>query len=98
MYLARHSRHRADGVSHRRSVTRVRLFRSECRVWERAVPVVHVVSMVRVVRPRAVRAVLVTTSMWQRGGWDAPVNNLMVRSQSACSFRALEFPIPAGGR
>jgi len=27
------------------------------------------------------------TSMWQRRRWDAPVNNLMVRSQSACSFQ-----------
>jgi len=44
--------------------------------------------VVPVVRAGAVRAVLVTTSMWQRGGCkDAPVNNLMVRSQSACSFQ-----------
>jgi hypothetical protein len=25
--------------------------------------------------------------MWQRGGWDAPVNNLMVRRQLARSFQ-----------
>ena len=67
----------------------VRLFRSERRVRERAVPVV------RVVRAGAVRAVLVTTSMRQRGGWDAPVNNLMIRSQLACPFRV---PGIAGSR
>jgi hypothetical protein len=59
----------------------VRFFRGERRVRVREVPVV------RVVRAGAVRAVLVTTSMWQRGGWDAPVNNLTVRSQLACSFQ-----------
>ena len=29
---------------------------------------------------------------------DAPVNNLMVRSQLACSFQGLELPVPADGR
>jgi len=48
-------------------MTWVRLLRSERWVREQAVPVV------RAVRAGAVRAVLVTTSMWQRGGWDAPV-------------------------
>jgi hypothetical protein len=68
----------------------VRLLRSERRVREQAVPVV------RVVRVGAVRAALVTTSMWQRGGCkDAPVNNLMVRSQLACSFQG---PGIAGSR
>jgi len=47
----------------------VQLLRGESRVRERAVPVV------RVVRAGAVRAALVTTSMWQRGGWGAPENN-----------------------
>jgi len=33
--------------------------------------------------------------MRQRTGCkDVPVNNLMVRSQLACSFRVLELPIP----
>jgi len=73
----------------------VRLFRNERRVWERAVPVVRVV---QAARAGAVRAVLVTTSMWQRGGWGASANNLMVRSQLARSFQGLELPIPAKGR
>ena len=77
------------GGYNRLNVTRVRLLRSERRVRERAVPVVCVV------RAGAVRAVLVTTSMWQQGGWGAPVNNLMVRSQSACSFHG---PGIAGSR
>ena len=66
------------------------------RVREQAVPVVRVVQAARPVR---CGRPLVTTSMWQRGGGrDAPVNNLMVRSQSACSFRVLELPVPAEGR
>jgi len=77
------------GGYNRLNVTRVRLLRSERRVRERAVPVVCVV------RAGAVRAVLVTTSMWQQGGWGAPVNNLMVRSQLACSFQG---PGIAGSR
>jgi len=78
------------GGYNRLNVTRVRLLRSERRVRERAVPVVCVV------RAGAVRAVLVTTSMWQRGGCKgAPVNNLMVRSQLACSFQG---PGIAGSR
>jgi hypothetical protein len=38
----------------------------------------------------------VTAAMWQRdGSMDAPVNKLMVRSQSACSFQG---PGIAGSR
>jgi len=37
-------------------------------VREQAVPVVRVVRVVRAARAGEVRAVLVTTSMWQRGG------------------------------
>jgi len=52
-------------------------------VREQAVPVVRVVraarpvraGAVRAARAGAVRAALVTTSMCQRGGWDAPENN-----------------------
>ena len=44
----------------------------ERRVREQAVPVV---CAVQAVRAGAVRAVLAATSMWQRGGWDAPENN-----------------------
>jgi hypothetical protein len=66
----------------RHSATWVRFFRGERRVRVREVPVV------RVVRAGAVRAVLVTTSMpHRRGSEGAPVNNLMVRSQLACSFQ-----------
>ena len=42
-------------------------------MWEQAVPVVPVV---QAARAGAVRAVLVTTSMWQRGGY----NNVAVTS------------------
>jgi len=53
----------------------VRLLRSEGRVRERAVPVVRVV---QAVRSGAVRAALVTTSLWQRGG----CNDIVVTSTS----------------
>ena len=49
------------------------------------------VPVVPVMRSRGVRAVPVTTSMWL----GAPVNNLMVRSQLACSFQG---PGIAGSR
>ena len=62
----------------------VRLLRGESRVRERAVPVVRAV---RAVRAGAVRAVLVTTLMWQRGGWDAPENNLEVSAAAARIMR-----------
>ena len=55
----------------------VRLFRSERRMREQAVPVV---------RAGTVRAALVTTSMWQRGGCkDAPENNLELPSRPLAS-------------
>ena len=54
---------------HRHNTTRVRLFRRERRLREQTVPVVLAV---RAGAVRAalvtVRAALVTTSMWQRGG------------------------------
>ena len=51
-------------------------------VRERAVRVVRVVRTVR-----CGRVLVTTTSRSQRGGWGASANNLMVRSQSACSFQ-----------
>jgi hypothetical protein len=48
------------------------------------VPVVSVVRVVQAARAGAVRAALVTTSMWQRGGWDASANNPSIRGSAAC--------------
>ena len=45
---------------------------------EQAVPVVRVVQAARLVPPVRCGRPLVTTSMWQRDGWDAPENNLEV--------------------
>jgi hypothetical protein len=66
-------------------VARVQLFRSERRVREQAVPVVPVV---QTTRAGAVRAALVTTSMWQRGGGKgAPENDRMVSVATARILR-----------
>ena len=53
-----------------------------CR--EQVVPVVRVV---QAVRAGAVRSTLVTTSMWQRGGWNAPENNPEVSAAAARTTR-----------
>jgi hypothetical protein len=57
-------------------------------VREQVVPVVHVVSVVQAARAGAVRAALVTTSLWQRGGCkDAPENNLELPVAAARTTR-----------
>jgi len=50
-------------------------------VREQAVPVVQAAL------PVPYKRVLVTTSMWQRGGWDAPENNLKVPAPAARTTR-----------
>ena len=64
----------------------VRLFRSERRMREQAVPVV---------RAGTVRAALVTTSMWQRGGWESPENHLhgVSAAATASCVTALAAPV-----